>query len=78
MQATFRKFLEEVVVPDARLHEEDGKRPTQSVFDEMAKLDIVAMRCLGPGKHLKGRTLMGGIVEPEEVRATAIYLGLVH
>lgn len=23
---------------------------------------------LGPGKHLKGRTLMGGIVKPEEVR----------
>lgn len=21
---------------------------------------------LGPGKHLKGRTLMGGIVKPEE------------
>lgn len=23
---------------------------------------------LGPGPHLKGRTLMGGIVKPEEVR----------
>ena len=22
---------------------------------------------MGPGKHLKGRTLMGGIVKPEEV-----------
>jgi hypothetical protein len=26
-----------------------------------------AMRT-GPGKHLKGLTLMGGIVKPEEVR----------
>ena len=27
--------------------------------------NIISMR-LGPGKHLKGRTLMGGIVKPEE------------
>ena len=31
----------------------------------MAELNLLAMR-LGPGKHLKGRTLMGGIVAPEE------------
>lgn len=67
LQAAYRKFLEEVVVPDARTHEEDGKRPNQQVFEELAKLDIIAMRCLGPGKHLKGRTLMGGVVKPEEV-----------
>lgn len=28
-------------------------------------LEIPAMR-LGPGKHLKGRKLMGGLVTPEE------------
>ena len=33
----------------------------------MAKLNIIAMR-LGPGPHLKGLELMGGIVKPEEVR----------
>jgi len=32
----------------------------------MAKLNIIAMR-LGPGPHLKGLELMGGIVKPEEV-----------
>jgi hypothetical protein len=26
----------------------------------------------GPGKHLKGLTLMGGIVTPEEVRLATI------
>jgi hypothetical protein len=36
-----------------------------SVFDR--ELEIHAMR-LGPGKHLKGRKLMGGLVKPEEVR----------
>ena len=28
-------------------------------------MNFLAMR-LGPGKHLKGLTLMGGIVKPEE------------
>lgn len=27
---------------------------------------------LGPGKHLQGRTLMGGIVKPEEASATIL------
>ena len=31
----------------------------------LRETNIIAMR-LGPGKHLKGRTLMGGIVKPEE------------
>ena len=29
-------------------------------------MNLHAMR-MGPGKHLKGLTLMGGIVKPEEV-----------
>jgi len=31
----------------------------------MAKLNLHAMR-MGPGKHLKGLELMGGIIKPEE------------
>lgn len=31
----------------------------------LSELNIPAMR-IGPGKHLKGRTLMGGIITPEE------------
>jgi hypothetical protein len=64
--------VEEVLLPDAQLREEDGKRPSQSVFDEMARQNLIAMR-LGPGPHLKGRVLMGGIVKPEEV---SCYLSL--
>lgn len=30
-----------------------------------SETNIIAMR-LGPGKHLKGKALMGGVVEPEE------------
>ncbi|KAG6888919.1 hypothetical protein C0995_004932 [Termitomyces sp. Mi166 len=64
-QVAFRKFVETVLLPDGQAREEDGKRPSQSVFDEMARLNIVAMR-LGPGKHLKGRVLMDGLVKAEE------------
>lgn len=31
---------------------------------------ILAMT-MGPGKHLKGRSLLGGVIKPEEVRTTA-------
>jgi len=39
----------------------------------MGKLEIIAMR-LGPGPHLKGRTLMGGLVKPEEVSIIFVML----
>jgi hypothetical protein len=61
-----RKFVEDVIFPDAQAREEDGNPPSRYVFDEMARLNIIAMR-LGPGKHLEGRVLMNGIVKPEEV-----------
>ncbi|KAH8831752.1 acyl-CoA dehydrogenase [Flagelloscypha sp. PMI_526] len=60
-----RSFFDEYVYPDAQAREADGKRPSQDLFDKMAELELHAMR-MGPGKHLKGRTLMGGIVKPEE------------
>lgn len=60
-----RKFTDEIVFPDAQAREEDGKRISQRVLDAMAEMNMHAMR-LGPGKHLKGLKLMGGIVKPEE------------
>lgn len=61
-----RKFVREVVYPEAQVHEESGKPPSQSVLTALAEMNIIGMR-LGPGKHLEGRILMGGIVKPEEV-----------
>jgi hypothetical protein len=37
-QTAVRKFMEEVIMPDATLREEDGKRPSQAVFDAMARV----------------------------------------
>ncbi|KAG8908341.1 hypothetical protein FRB99_007268 [Tulasnella sp. 403] len=65
LQQAMRKFVDEIVFPDAQARELDGKRISQSVVDAMAEMNINAMR-LGPGKHLKGLKLMGGIVQPEE------------
>ncbi|CAL1716402.1 unnamed protein product [Somion occarium] len=64
-QKVVRKFVDEVVFPDAMAREEDGKRPSLSVIEKMAELNIHAMR-MGPGKHLKGLKLMNGLITPEE------------
>ncbi|GJJ08590.1 hypothetical protein Clacol_002809 [Clathrus columnatus] len=76
-QTRVRRFVDEVVYQDAQIfhhtlgaeydkaREEDGKRPSQSVLDAMADVNIHAMR-LGPGKHLKGLSLFHGLVKPEE------------
>ncbi|KAI0035417.1 acyl-CoA dehydrogenase NM domain-like protein [Vararia minispora EC-137] len=64
-QKAMREFFDTIIYPEAQAREEDGKRVSQEVLDKMAALEIHAMR-MGPGKHLKGRTLMGGLVKPEE------------
>ncbi|KAF8269135.1 acyl-CoA dehydrogenase [Lactarius quietus] len=64
-QKAMRKVVNEVILPDAIRCEENGKRVSQEVMDKLGELNVIAMR-LGPGKHLKGRTLLGGVVTPEK------------
>ena len=64
-QKAVRKFFEEIVRPEAIKVEENGKKVSQELVDKMAELNFWAMQ-LGPGKHLKGKTLLGGVVKPEE------------
>ncbi|KAG8707541.1 hypothetical protein FRC08_000437, partial [Ceratobasidium sp. 394] len=64
-QKLVRKFVDEHVYADGQAREEDGKRISQDVLDKMAEVNMHAMR-LGPGKHLKGRSLFNGAVEPEK------------
>lgn len=61
----FRTFMQEVVQPEAVRCEENGKRLSQEIVVKLSEINFLAMR-LGPGKHLSGRKLMGGIVKPEE------------
>ncbi|KAH9483021.1 Acyl-CoA dehydrogenase apdG [Psilocybe cubensis] len=74
-QTAVREFFETVVKPESVRCEESGKRISQEVVDKMAETNIIAMR-MGPGKHLKGRTLMGGIVKPEEF--DYFHEGIIH
>ncbi|KAJ7650365.1 acyl-CoA dehydrogenase/oxidase [Roridomyces roridus] len=64
-QAAVRRFVEQVVYKDAQAKERGGGKPSQEVFDELARLNIVAMH-VGAGKHLEGRQLMDGIISVEE------------
>ncbi|KAI0761744.1 acyl-CoA dehydrogenase NM domain-like protein [Irpex lacteus] len=64
-QKAVRKFVSEVVAPEAVKCEENGKKISQEVVDRLCEKNILAMR-LGKGKHLKGRTLMDGLITPEE------------
>ncbi|WWC85396.1 uncharacterized protein L201_000259 [Kwoniella dendrophila CBS 6074] len=65
LQKVMRKFVDEVIYPDAQACEESGKRASKEVLEAMAKTNLNAMR-LGPGKHLHGRELFGGVVKGEE------------
>ncbi|KAJ6513313.1 acyl-CoA dehydrogenase/oxidase [Mycena sanguinolenta] len=71
-RAAVRKFVEEVVFPDAQMRERDGGRPSQHIFDEMARLNLTAMR-VGPGKHLQGRVLMDGIISFDSFHELTIH-----
>lgn len=74
-QKAVREFFVTVVQPASVQCEDSGKRIPQDVIDKMAETNIIAMR-IGPGKHLKGRTLLGGIVKPEEF--DYFYEGILH
>ncbi|BEJ13831.1 hypothetical protein CspHIS471_0310050 [Cutaneotrichosporon sp. HIS471] len=65
LQKAMRKFITEVVAPDAQMCEENGKRPSKHVLDAMAANGMNRMR-MGPGEHLHGRNLMDGAVKGEE------------
>lgn len=60
LQKATRKFVDEHVFPEAQEKEQDGTYISQELVDKMAANEMLAMR-LGPGKHLHGRTLLGGV-----------------
>jgi alkylation response protein AidB-like acyl-CoA dehydrogenase len=60
LQRETRKFVDEHVYPEAQEKELDGTYISQELVDKMAESEVLAMR-LGPGKHLHGRTLLGGV-----------------
>lgn len=65
LQKAVREFTDRYITPEAQEKERDGTYISQGLIDRMAETNVLAMR-LGPGKHLHGRTLLGGAVEPKE------------
>ncbi|KAL1602794.1 hypothetical protein SLS60_006215 [Paraconiothyrium brasiliense] len=59
-----REFVDKYVTPEAQEKEKDGSYISQELIDRMAENDMLAMR-LGPGKHLRGKDLLG-VVKGEE------------
>lgn len=64
LQQEVRHFVDTELRPHVAATERDNKRPPNEVYKRMGEVNMNAMR-LGPGRHLKGRKLMGG-VKPEE------------
>ena len=60
LQKAVREFVDKEVYPEAQEKELDGTYISQELTDKMAANNILAMR-LGPGKHLQGRKLLGGV-----------------
>lgn len=65
LQKAMRIFTDEHVYPVAQECEKNGTHISQHLIDRMAANGVLHMR-LGPGKHLHGVELMGGVVKGEE------------
>ncbi|OAX81859.1 hypothetical protein ACJ72_03796 [Emergomyces africanus] len=65
LRKTLREFVDLHVYPEAQEKELDGTYISQELVDKMAETNLLAMR-LGPGPHLHGRKLFGGIMKGEE------------
>ncbi|KAK5074158.1 hypothetical protein LTS08_005116 [Lithohypha guttulata] len=60
LRRELRVFVDEHVKPEAQEKEADGTYISQELTDKMAANNLLAMR-LGPGKHLHGKKLLGGV-----------------
>lgn len=60
LQKAIRAYVDERVFEVAQRCEDNGKRPDVELVQEMGANGLNAMR-MGPGKHLYGRKLFGGV-----------------
>lgn len=65
LQKALRVFVDEEVYPEAQECEATGRHISQKMIDRMSELGVLHMR-LGPGKHMKGVSLMNGAMKGEE------------
>ncbi len=65
LQKAMREFVDTHMKPEAQEKEKSGEFISQELIDKMAEQNVLAMR-MGPGKHLEGRSLLGGAIQPKE------------
>ena len=65
LRKALREFVDKYVTPEAQKCEASGEYISQELIERMSKAGILHMR-LGPGKHLHGVELLGGVVKGEE------------
>lgn len=65
LQRAIREFTDKYVTPEAQQKEQDGTYISQELIDRMSEAGVLHMR-LGPGKHLHGKKLLGGVVDGKE------------
>lgn len=65
LQKAMRLFVDTHITPEAQRKEQDGTHISQELIDRMARENVLAMR-LGPGRHLHGRQLLGGVMRGED------------
>ncbi|TQV91294.1 hypothetical protein V2A60_009485 [Cordyceps javanica] len=65
LQKAARVFVDEHLIPEAQDCEATGRYISQDMIDRMAKEGILHMR-LGPGKHMSGVSLFGGVMKGEQ------------
>ncbi|KAJ9630728.1 hypothetical protein H2203_001252 [Taxawa tesnikishii (nom. ined.)] len=71
-----REFVDAELKQEAQEKEADGTYISQKMIDKMAQNGMLAMR-LGPGEHLRGRTLPGSIKGEEFVHTKDYFHDLI-
>lgn len=65
LQRAMREFTDRHITAEAQENERTGAYISQGLIDRMSAAGILHMR-MGPGKHLHGRELLGGVVDGKE------------
>ena len=65
LQKAMRLFVDTHISPEAQQKEADGTYVSQELIQKMAEAEIIGCR-LGPGKHLHGKSILGGILKGED------------
>jgi hypothetical protein len=65
LQKAMRLFVDTHITPEAQQKELDGTYVSQELIQKMADAEVIGCR-LGPGKHLQGKSILGGTLKGED------------